>query len=502
MTHADMTIDDITRTLRTSPLPPDDALTAAVAHADALAPAVYEQLARFCRGVCLLPEDENLMFYGLHVLAAARHAELWQRLVDLARTPAEELADLFAEHTTHSLSRLMLSVWDGDAEALFRLIEHADMADEAKWALFDVAARLTIDGRIPRDTTVGFLERFEAEGLAEDDSGLWWGWETTISNLRISELRPAVERAWQKPAFAHLSAESRASWIETLQPTAVDPHAPTPLDTAGIHAIDDPVEALQWLVRRTDVEEQLQHEAAAAAPPRILTDPAASIRLDADEEFWLARFLVSRQVDPSAMPLVMIDGFLTAAVIGPDAIPLEKILPVIWGDRPNAHEPAWADDAQRDHVLELLARMQATIAARRDANAPQEPLLPTGPDWIDAARAWGEGFALGLEIDDESWNPLFQDIRGAEDGLAVLALCEGETEYFGRLATESELQQIVERLPRILQNIAAYWRDPERVYPKSVPIRVQKIGRNDACPCGSGLKYKKCCALKTPPVTH
>jgi hypothetical protein len=23
------------------------------------------------------------------------------------------------------------------------------------------------------------------------------------------------------------------------------------------------------------------------------------------------------------------------------------------------------------------------------------------------------------------------------------------------------------------------------------------IGRNAACPCGSGLKYKRCCALKT-----
>ena len=23
-----------------------------------------------------------------------------------------------------------------------------------------------------------------------------------------------------------------------------------------------------------------------------------------------------------------------------------------------------------------------------------------------------------------------------------------------------------------------------------------KIGRNDPCPCGSGKKYKKCCALK------
>ena len=28
------------------------------------------------------------------------------------------------------------------------------------------------------------------------------------------------------------------------------------------------------------------------------------------------------------------------------------------------------------------------------------------------------------------------------------------------------------------------------------PVRSTKIGRNDYCPCGSGLKYKKCCLNK------
>ena len=28
---------------------------------------------------------------------------------------------------------------------------------------------------------------------------------------------------------------------------------------------------------------------------------------------------------------------------------------------------------------------------------------------------------------------------------------------------------------------------------KRQPKRVQKIGRNDPCPCGSGKKYKNCC---------
>ena len=32
-----------------------------------------------------------------------------------------------------------------------------------------------------------------------------------------------------------------------------------------------------------------------------------------------------------------------------------------------------------------------------------------------------------------------------------------------------------------------------RMNPKPPPRQVDKVGRNDPCPCGSGKKFKKCC---------
>ena len=37
--------------------------------------------------------------------------------------------------------------------------------------------------------------------------------------------------------------------------------------------------------------------------------------------------------------------------------------------------------------------------------------------------------------------------------------------------------------------------EPEPKQPSLRPA--PKIGRNDYCPCGSGLKYKRCCLLKS-----
>ena len=36
--------------------------------------------------------------------------------------------------------------------------------------------------------------------------------------------------------------------------------------------------------------------------------------------------------------------------------------------------------------------------------------------------------------------------------------------------------------------------------PEPQPVRSQKIGRNDPCPCGSNLKYKRCCGNPLKPV--
>ena len=59
---------------------------------------------------------------------------------------------------------------------------------------------------------------------------------------------------------------------------------------------------------------------------------------------------------------------------------------------------------------------------------------------------------------------------------------ESKREY-----TKEEIAAIKEARRR--QNIAymrAHCHDP----------KPEKIGRNDKCPCGSGLKYKKCCLNK------
>ena len=58
--------------------------------------------------------------------------------------------------------------------------------------------------------------------------------------------------------------------------------------------------------------------------------------------------------------------------------------------------------------------------------------------------------------------------------------------YSFRLKTKEEIKR-----ERVASGITEGFGGDKTV--KKQPRRVQKIGRNDPCPCGSGKKYKNCC---------
>lgn len=42
---------------------------------------------------------------------------------------------------------------------------------------------------------------------------------------------------------------------------------------------------------------------------------------------------------------------------------------------------------------------------------------------------------------------------------------------------------------------------PTPAFTAPAPVRSQKVGRNEPCPCGSGLKHKRCCGNPVPHTT-
>ena len=68
---------------------------------------------------------------------------------------------------------------------------------------------------------------------------------------------------------------------------------------------------------------------------------------------------------------------------------------------------------------------------------------------------------------------------------------EGEVTFIARFRDKEGLRNHHERGQ--FKKKKGHWLFTEGTMVKSKPLTVEKIGRNDPCKCGSGLKYKKCC---------
>jgi uncharacterized protein len=161
-----MTLEEITSALKSRNATPVDAIHAALSKADDLAPVIFFLTDKLCEGFYLLPEDSDLLFFGLNILAAAKHPELLSHLMKLARQSETELEQIFPQHISTSLTRLILSVWEGDASALFAATKDTGLITDVRWAFFEVIARLTFDGASRVTTRLLFWPAWRPRGAS------------------------------------------------------------------------------------------------------------------------------------------------------------------------------------------------------------------------------------------------------------------------------------------------------------------------------------------------
>ena len=102
----------------------------------------------------------------------------------------------------------------------------------------------------------------------------------------------------------------------------------------------------------------------------------------------------------------------------------------------------------------------------------------------EKSRAYGHTIYL---VSDEPYRDIAFDGRPVFE--EMISAIQDETVrriFSARIKSEAEVKR-----ERVAEGIVATTAGDGSV--KKQPRKVQKIGRNDPCPCGSGKKYKQCC---------
>jgi uncharacterized protein len=215
--------------------------------------------------------------------------------------------------------------------------------------------------------------------------------------------------------------------------------------------------------------------------------------------------LDGRKAPKTAMSALELDGHLTGIVATPQAAP---ILPRAWMARLwGGDQPIFEDEAQIKAVLGAVTLHYSTLLRDIDRSLERlqadrvvdyRPLfLASGQTPAhDAVRAWVHGFWKAMELAPETWSKLAEDERTE----VVIAPFVGFFDLGGfdphevPADIDDRLDDDAALIPRMILVLRKLARIREAASRRAPPPRRSKTGRNDPCPCGSGKKYKRCCA--------
>lgn len=251
--------------------------------------------------------------------------------------------------------------------------------------------------------------------------------------------------------------------------------------------------------RHMDPERQIPDCYFPACNVKTTVNPTLTEPLTDDEFAHLAGFLDA--IGPHAMNIEMIDGYFVALICGPDMVLPSEYLPQVWGE-----DFSFDSNGQAHEIMSLLMRHWNTISTQlqRVLDEPDVylPVLLETEDGMTPGNDWAHGFMLGTHTRPAGWSLLIHDEEHGGPMLPIMMLHyehDPDPEMRSPLIPPEKREELLAMMIAGLTHIYRFFEPYRQAFadaPVHIPMRRDgpKIGRNEPCPCGSGRKYKHCCA--------
>jgi uncharacterized protein len=198
-----------------------------------------------------------------------------------------------------------------------------------------------------------------------------------------------------------------------------------------------------------------------------------------------------------AMLLSQLDAFLVGIAAGPELVSPTEWLPEIWGGDATDFAQYGVDRAELISLIMhhyngvVLELGMGTYRPQFDIDEQNGDIL-----W----EIWLEGIEAAMALRLPAWQRLVRQRQETPAQMAAMGLFAhlavanaGLVKDAGASAEETaEADDFNRAAPAELARLSIALFKANVQDAKTVPVRVDSVGRNDPCPCGSGKKYKRC----------
>ncbi len=185
----------------------------------------------------------------------------------------------------------------------------------------------------------------------------------------------------------------------------------------------------------------------------------------------------------------------------PHSFVVQKHLPQVFGE-----DHCFDSNDQAAEILGLVMRHWNTIASELFRTLEKDdvylPVLLEDADGAVHGNDWARGFMRGIQLRPNSWQELIGSEEFGGPMLPIMILTHEHDPDPAMRPPEiapDKRDELLQSLIAGLTHIYRYFASHRQLATQgSLRRQGPKIGRNDQCPCGSGRKYKHCCATSAP----
>jgi uncharacterized protein len=187
-------------------------------------------------------------------------------------------------------------------------------------------------------------------------------------------------------------------------------------------------------------------------------------------------------------------GFLNAIAVAPGLLHPSVWLPAIL----DKQGLAGIDHDDFKRLIDLLLRQYNDVVDALEDNS----LIAPDATAVDTCRSFAEGFAIGAQLD-----PVWAGNADHWSFASPLAYLGEQRDLVPahQLASFDADPDAKANIRRQLIAIVGACYETFKKYRRNAPFptahRPRRVGRNDPCPCGSGRKFKRCCARTPEPAS-
>ncbi len=176
---------------------PRETIRQCIARQDEMIPIFLGILRGYVDARYTIDDQDGALFFIIHIMGELGERQSFAPLMDLLDGDPERVETVLGDAITENLTQILISVFDGDTDRLYRVMNNADADEFVRSAVFEAWTYFVAAGRIDRLEAEQYLSSCFTTLQPQEENYVWNAWVEAVAHLGFAGLTGIVRNAFE-----------------------------------------------------------------------------------------------------------------------------------------------------------------------------------------------------------------------------------------------------------------------------------------------------------------